>query len=132
MASTTIVLWNREAVYESPARKSFSVNWDGQLSRADLSVDVDPNFLLLFGKPYLDKIVVNGTEIVFQGDRNDVVSADLRMVLRKGINLIELYHNALPFWGIQTAGVYAYLVVESSFQFSLARSALALCYPASL
>ena len=33
----TIILWDHEAVYESPARKTFNVNWDGELIRADFT-----------------------------------------------------------------------------------------------
>ena len=115
MPTTTVILWNHEPVYESPARRTFSVNWEGELIRADLSVDVDPNFFLLgFGGRYINKIIVNGTEVTWVGDPNNVVSADLKPVLRKGANYIEIHHNAFALPGIQTAGAYAYLVVESS------------------
>jgi hypothetical protein len=119
MPTATIILWNHEPVYESPARKSFTVNWEGELVRADASFDFDPNFWLLpFGAVYLNKIVINGTEVSWVGDPNDVVTFDARPYLRRGTNYIEIYHNARePFGiplGIQTAGLYAYIVVEST------------------
>jgi hypothetical protein len=114
----TIVLWNREPIYQSPAVKYFSLNWDGELTRADFSIDVDPNFATLpIGQSYyIEKIVLNGTQVFFTGDRNDVVTFDGKPYLRKGQNIIEIHHNGrLPFGlPIQTAGCYAYLVLESS------------------
>jgi hypothetical protein len=114
----TIVLWNREPIYQSPAVKYFSVNWEGELTRADFSIDVDPNFysIDILKRYYIEKIILNGTEVSFVGDRNDVVTFDGKPYLRKGYNVIELHHNGrLPFGiPIQTAGCYGYVVVESS------------------
>jgi len=115
MPTATIVLWNHEPIYESPARKTFSVNWEGNLVRADISIDVDPNWAVSFGaRNYVQKIVINGTEVSFIGDPNDVMSIDARPYLRRGSNIIEIYHNFVSIWGIQTAGCYAYITVESS------------------
>jgi hypothetical protein len=114
----TIVLWNREPIYQSPAVKYFSLNWDGGLTRADFSIDVDPNFatINIFKGYYIEKIILNGTEVSFTGDRNDVVAFDGKPYLRKGQNIIEIHHNGILPFGIpiQTAGCYAYLVLESS------------------
>ena len=111
----TIVLWNHEPVYESPARREFFVNWEGELVRADATFDFDPNFWFLpVGTPYLDKIVMNGTQVDWVGDRNNVVIFDAKPYLRKGANYIEVYHNARGVPGFQTAGLYAYLVVEAT------------------
>lgn len=115
MGVLTIVLWNHEPYFESPARKTFTVNWDGDLLRADLSIDVDP-YAPFFGGGCVNKIVVNGTEINFVGDRCNLMSANLKNVLRRGNNVIEIHHNANPLPGIQSGGIYAYLVVESSGQ----------------
>jgi hypothetical protein len=114
----TIVLWNREPIYQSPAVKYFSLNWEGELTRADFSIDVDPNFptIDIFKRYYIEKIVLNGTQVSFVGDPNDVVVFDGKPYLRKGQNVIEIHHNGrLPFGiPIQTAGCYAYVVVESA------------------
>jgi hypothetical protein len=114
----TIVLWNREPIYQSPAVKYFSLNWDGDLTRADFSIDVDPNFATIdiFKGYYIEKIILNGTEVSFTGDRNDVVTFDGKPYLRKGQNIIEIHHNGILPFGIpiQTAGCYAYLVLEST------------------
>lgn len=119
MPSTTIVLWNHEPYYGSPASRSFSVNWDGELIRADLTVDVDPYApgWPLFGG-CVNRIVVNGTEVSFVGDKCNVMTADLKTIIRKGGNVIEIYHNANPIPGIQSGGIYGYLVVESVGQVS--------------
>ena len=116
MPTTTIVLWNHEPVYESPARRTFSVNWEGELIRADVTIDVDPNPIYMLGvRGYVNRIVFNGTEVNWIGDPNNVITFDARPYLRKGANLIEIHHNIqLVFPGVQTAGAYAYLVVESS------------------
>jgi hypothetical protein len=114
----TLVLWNHEPIYQSPAVKYFTVNWDGELTRADFSIDVDPNFATIdiFKGYYIEKIVLNGTEVSFVGDRNDVVVFDGKPFLRKGQNIIEIHHNGILPFGIpiQTAGCYAYVVVESA------------------
>jgi len=117
MPTATIILWNREPIYESPAKKTFSVNWEGDLIRADVTIDVDPNFALVLpftGATYISKIVLNGTEVSWVGDPNNIVTFDAKPYLRKGANYIEIYHNWLSVPGIQTAGVYAYITVESS------------------
>lgn len=113
MATTTIILWDHEPYYGSPAIRQFSVNWDGSLIRADLSVDVDPYLPAIRGG-CVSRIVVNGTDVMFTGDPCNIMSADLRSVLRKGANIIEIYHNANPIPGIQSGGLYAYLVVEAT------------------
>lgn len=115
MASTTLILWNHEPYYESPARKTFNVMWDGQLLRADLSVDVDPAAQGI-GIGCVNRITVNGTDVNFIGDRCNIMTADLRSVLRQGSNVIEIYHNANPIPGIQSGGMYVTLTIESSGQ----------------
>lgn len=112
MASTTIILWNHEPYYGSPAYRYFSVNWEGELRRADLTIDVDP-YLPAFGGGCVNRIVVNGTDVNFVGVGCDLMTADLRQVLRKGVNVIEIYHNANPIPGVQSGGMYAYVVVEA-------------------
>jgi hypothetical protein len=117
MPTAVITLWSREPIYESPARKTFNVNWDGDLVRADVTIDVDPNFALVLPftrATYIRKIVLNGTEVNWVGDPNDVVTFDARPYLRKGANYIEIHHNWPSVPGIQTAGVYAYVVIEST------------------
>jgi hypothetical protein len=111
----TVVLWNHEPVYESPARREFFINWEGELLRADVTLDFDPNFWFLpVGTPYLDKIIMNGTQVNWVGDPNHVVIFDAKPYLRKGANYIEVYHNARGVPGFQTAGLYAYVVVEAT------------------
>ena len=115
MPTATIILWNREPVYESPAKKTFSVNWEGDLIRADVSIDVDPNpFNAILPYQFVKRIVINGTEVPWSGDPNDIISADARPYLRKGANVLEIHHDVIPLPGIPTAWVYAYITIESS------------------
>ena len=117
MAEATIILWNHEPYYGSPARKEFSLNWEGELLRADLTLDVDPYSpgWPIFGG-CVNRIVVNGTDVQFTGDPCNVMTADLRPYLRKGANVIEFYHNANPIPGIQSGGAYGYIVIEATGQ----------------
>ena len=116
MPTATIVLWGHEPIYESPARKEFSVNWEGDLIRADVTIDVDPNpFNAIFPYQYVKRIVMNGTDVSWQGDPNDIITFDARPYLRKGANVIEIHHDIVPLLpGLQTAGVYAYITIEST------------------
>lgn len=109
----TLIIWNHEPYYESPARRTFSLNWNGELTRADLTIDVDP-YLPGIGGGCVNRIVLNGTDVPFTGSRCDVMIADVKQYLRKGENIIEIYHNANPIPGIQSGGLYAYLVIEAT------------------
>jgi hypothetical protein len=118
MATATIVLWNHEPIYQSPASKTFSVMWEGELVRANVSIDVDPNWATapIGTTKYVDRIVMNGTTVNWYGDANDVIVFDAKPYIRKGLNIIEIYHNfRIPFGiiPIQTAGCYAFIVLES-------------------
>lgn len=115
MTSLTLVIWNHEPVFESPARRNFNLNWSGNLIRADFTIDVDPNFwvLPLDKQFFIEKILLNGVEVTFTGDRNNVVTFNGKDIVRKGANYIEIYHNARPILGIQAAGVFAYVVLEA-------------------
>jgi hypothetical protein len=115
MPTAVITLWSREPIYESPAKKSFYVNWEGDLIRADVSIDVDPNpFNAILPYSFVKKILINGTEVPWSGDPNDVISVDARPYLRKGANVLEIHHDVIPWPGIPTAWVYAYIMIEST------------------
>lgn len=108
----TLILWNHEAYYESPARRSFNVSWTGNLTYAHLSIDVDP-YLPGIGGGCVTRVLLNGNEINVVGDKCNIMTADVRNVLRNGANYIEIYHNANPIPGIQSGGMYVTLTFQA-------------------
>ena len=118
MARARVPLWRHEPYYSSPARKTVEINWTGELRSAVLSLDVDP--CLPPWQGCIDRLVVNGVDVDFTGDRCDKISADVMPYLRQGFNTVEFYFNPNPMAaiGIQSGGAYGYITVDATGEIS--------------
>ena len=111
MGERTIVIWNHEPYYESPAHKPFFVTWSGDLVEATLTLDVDPWAPPIGGCVYA--IVLNGNRVSFTGDGCDVMTADVKPFLRNGENEIYFYFSYPNTW-FSSGKAYCTLYVKAT------------------
>jgi len=109
----TVVIWDHEPYYGSPAYKDVVISWIGNLYEARFTLDVDPAQPPIYG--CVDRFTVNDVECSFTGDRCNVIEVDIPTHLLKNneLNRFSFYFNPVPIPGIQSGGAYGRLTITA-------------------